>query len=87
MISKEELDTLAMRVWSESESECDVRTGREVITSFAHALIKAVEAESEVVAFKAYSGTLAYTENALSPSQRTLPVAKLIALPLAEEIK
>ena len=38
-MNKEQIDEIAMRVWNESESECDSRTGRGIITDFTHALL------------------------------------------------
>ena len=38
-MTKEQIDEIAMAVWNETESECDSRTGRQIITDFTHALL------------------------------------------------
>ena len=54
-ISKERFEQLALEVWNNGATEYDDREGDFIVTDFAHALIKRVEAESDPI-IKHYNG-------------------------------
>ena len=62
-MTKEQIDEIAMRVWNESESECDSRTGRMVITEFTHALLAELAKVQEPIGW--------YTEEHLTDKSAT----------------
>ena len=50
-MNKERIDEIAMAIWKESESNCELKSSRQIITDFAHALLKELAKVSEPEAY------------------------------------
>ena len=86
-MNKEQIDEIAMRVWNESESECDSRTGRGIITDFTHALLAELAKVHDPVAIKAETNQFDCFHVSFEDSERlkSLPVGtKLYTQPLPQ---
>ena len=84
MISKERLTNIALAIIDRHGLDISMQSAE----TFAHALIKAVEAESEVVGYRSADGrncSKRWYDNHARECDQDDFTAKLIALPLVEE--
>ncbi len=77
-ISKERLNEIALEVWADGFAG---RSEEEFVYDFAHALLKAVEVECEVVGYQSKMSGNIDNEGGVVPDWYN----KLIALPLVSE--